>query len=155
VSFDVSEPFTGVEGLDAEADLSEAATPDARPVGAGALGDDGSESLSGTSFSRLRADCCGSSFFGSGLGSSFFGAGLGSSGFLTSSFFGSGLGSSFLAAAAGAGEEAVLVLVGVAVMGVLFADVALVSRSTRLGRAVFPPNQSAAERAGSIELAGG
>lgn len=153
-SFGVPAPFAGVDAFDAE--FSDAATPDTSPVGTGTEGDDGSESLSGTSFSRLRAVC--SSFFGSGLGSSFLGAGLGSS-FLTSglgsSFFGSGFGSSFLAAAAGAGEGAELVLVGVAEMGVLFADVALVSRSTRLGRAVLPPNQSAAERAGSMEFAGG
>lgn len=153
-------PFdTGFESL-----LSDAAMPATMPVGTGSLPAEvsDSESLSGTSFSKLRAEGCGSSF-GAGFGSTFvavlgssFGSSFLGSSFLGSSFLGSSfLSSSFLGAAAGAGDGAELVLVGVDAMGVLLADVAFVSRSTTLGRAVLPPNHSAAVSAGSIELAGG
>lgn len=57
------------------------------------------------------------------------------------------------AAGAGAGVEADLV--GAAGMGAEDDEPDRVSKSTTLGRASLPPNQSELERAGSIELAGG
>lgn len=84
------------------------------------------------------------------------GAGVGSLG-VSGSALGVGLGSSF-GAGEGEGEGAaagVAALEAAARMGVLFTDVACVSRSTTLGRAVLPESHSAAVRAGSIELAGG
>ena len=136
-------------------------------VAEGAGVDSGSSSLSGCSISRSFGDC--STSFGCSVGCSF-----GVNGFSALAVGGAvvaaaGAGDDFcdedgavsdrigadagVGAAAGAGVEADLV--GVSGIGAEEAETERVSRSMTFGRAFFPPNQSAAERAGSIEAAGG